>query len=100
MPSGARETGWRDYWALTGGCMQTQPLRGVNIAVNVQPRNVSSIAKTQPLSPELQADVAKSSQKRPDPSRSQLRSEKWLFVSLYLFNPTPRLPTPLWSQSR
>lgn len=74
MPSGARETGWRDYWALTGGCMQTQPLRRVNIAVNVQPRNVSSIAKTQPLRPELQADVAeRTAEASVDPSRSQLR---------------------------
>lgn len=51
--------------------MQTQPLRGVNIAVNVQPRNVSSIAKTQTLGPELQAHVDKSPQKRLDLSRSE-----------------------------
>lgn len=64
MRTGARETGERDYWALTGGWMQTQPLRWVNIAVNVQPRNVSSIAKTQTLGPGLQAGVEEKKARR------------------------------------
>lgn len=54
--------------------MQTQPLRWVNIAVNVQRRNVSSIAKTPTLGLELQADGDKSPQERPEPSRSELNA--------------------------
>lgn len=72
--------------------MQTQPLRGVNIAVNVQSRNVSSIAKTQTFGPGLQADVHKSPAEASGPEQVGVTPQ----IKMEIFHVTSSilLPTP------
>lgn len=76
--------------------MQTPPLRGVNIAVNVQPRNVSSIAKTPTFGPGLQADVHKSPKEASGHEQVGVTPQ----IKMEIVPVTSSIPPPDWSQVR